>query len=75
MMRQAIPSVDIIALAMGHQNQQSNAVARSWIASKTAFLYQACPRNPMLIELIQPDGTRLGVGTFNNSKFTVQTIA
>ena len=67
------PSVDIVDLAMGHQNSDGmkkakSAIAKSSSKSDSPVQYQASATRPGYLERVAANGT-VDIGTFKNGKF------
>lgn len=62
--------IDILALAMSHQNEDRISDLSSFIRTKSRGpVYEAVGGQPGLLRQINPDGS-LAVGTFKKGKFT-----
>lgn len=62
-------NVDIVALAMAHQNKESFDETASHIKQRAAGpVYETVEGREGLIRQISPDG-EVGIGTFKNGKF------
>lgn len=66
---EAESNVDIVALAMAHQNKKSFDETASHIKQRAAGpVYETVEGREGLIRQISPDG-EVGIGTFKNGKF------
>ena len=65
--------LDIVALAMSHQNAEGFKKAEAFIAQRSPGVrYQASAAQPGLLERLSPDGS-VAYGTFKNGKFKKST--